>query len=149
AVAAHGYDPTTTARILGAGAVWDSGTPNVYAQYWTPGSPSYFNSLRGAVSYINFYNPVDYALDAWTLDQDLKPDTALAYDFDLPTGAFTQYKNSVNLRNLTFQGGNTHEIFSFIIEARCFALGAQAGVQGLFNSQLAVELDPDYGFGSL
>jgi hypothetical protein len=52
----------------------DDGTPNRYAHFWNDASPPYIAGSAGAETSVNFFNPSDYALGKWTLDQDLKPD---------------------------------------------------------------------------
>lgn len=44
---------------------------------------------------------------------------------------------------------NTYEIFAYCDEARCYALGAQANVGGVFSSGGQLNLDAAYGFGNL
>ena len=141
AVPSHAYDASRVTRSLG---VFDSGTPNRYAQYFANGSPPYFSGFRGADAYVNFYNPVDAALGTWEIDQNVKPANSIGYDYELEIF-------SHGLRILQFQQ-DTHELFSFCVEARCFALGAQAGLQGQFDPLVGgseVLLDPaPYFFGA-
>ena len=124
AIAAHAYDPTTPVRSLG---IFDSGTPNRYAHYYTDGSPCYFNGSAGAGTYVNFFNTNDWALTVtWQADQNTKPDSGYGYN---PVPGFFYRGDETTV--LTFPT-NTYELFSYCDEARCYALGAQANVGGAF-----------------
>jgi len=128
AIASHTYDPTAPTRSLGV--LLDSATPNRYAHYPTNGGACYFNASAGAETYVNFFNTNDWALnsDHWQLDQDSKPD--FGYTYDAYNGRF--FRGTVILDELFFPA-NTYELFSYCIEARCYALGAQSGVGGVFG----------------
>jgi hypothetical protein len=133
-VPAHCYDPFTPTRMIPA--PFDSSTPNRYAYYYTNGAPCYFNGTAGAGSYINFYNPNDYALGYWQDDQNLKPDRGFSYN----TSSNKFYGAG---RELHFPQ-NPYLIFAYCDEARCYALGAQADVGGAFKVGVIyqqVELD--------
>lgn len=81
------------------------------------------------------------SLDRWHLNQNLKPDDTLGYDWTPAQGFIA----SLPVRNLEFPA-DRFEIFSFCAEARCFALGAQAGVGGQFVGN-QVDLDTKFAFG--
>jgi hypothetical protein len=137
AVPSHAYDASRPTRSLGT---FDDLTPNRYAEYFQNGSPPYFSGFRGADTYVNFWNPADAALSTWRLDQDFKPADSLSYDYD---GEFRKYGDWI----LQFPQ-DTHELFSFCVEARCFALGAQGAVGGQFDSDAEVYLEgPPFLFG--
>jgi hypothetical protein len=145
AVAAHAYDPTTTIHDLGS---TDSGTPNCYAHYWTNGASCYFNSSAGAGTYVNFYNPNDWALNnGWLTFQETKNALNPSYAFVPPN---TYYKQ-VLTRTCLYFPGDTYELFANLIQARCFALGMQPNVGGVFKVNGAyqqIELDAQpYNFG--
>jgi hypothetical protein len=129
AIAAHTYDASAPTRSLGA---FDDGTPNRYANYYTNGAPCYFNGTAGAGTFVNFYNPVDYALVSgtfsWELDQNTKPDVGYGYN---SIDGF--YRGVLTTTPLYFPA-NTYEIFAYCDEARCHALGAQVDVGG-FSTQ--------------
>ena len=148
AIASHAYDPNTPTRSLGIAGIYDDHTPNCYAHYWTNGASCYFNSNVGAITYVNFYNPLDYALVSatfsWEFDQDSKPDTARGYGFIQDTGQF--FKDNFNTE-LVFPY-DRYEILSACDEARCHALGAQADVNGVFSQGQEVDLQATFGFGS-
>jgi hypothetical protein len=129
AIPSHTYDANATNRSLGL--IDDSATPNRYAHYWTNGAPCYFNYSSGAVTYVNFFNANDWALNAdhWQLNQDLKPD--FGYSYNGYTGRF--FRGTFILDELFFPT-NTYELFAYCIEARCYALGAQADVGGAFKA---------------
>lgn len=138
AIPSHTYDPTTTNRSLG---LLDSGTPNRYAEYWTNGASCYFYGTTGAARYINFFNKEDWALGLWETDQDSKPDGGTGYYF----GNNTFYHET----NVIQFPQNTFELFSFCVEARCYALGAQADVNNILLSDQQVDLGVGpYSFGN-
>jgi hypothetical protein len=142
AVPAHCYDPFTPTRMIPA--PFDSSTPNRYAYYYTNGAPCYFNGTAGAGSYINFYNPNDYALGYWQDDQNLKPDMGFSYN----TSSNKFYGAGMELHFPQ----NPYLIFAYCDEARCYALGAQADVGGAFLSSGGfnqLDLGATYSFGNL
>lgn len=140
AVPSHAYDQLAPVRLLNStGVNLDSGTPNRYMNYWTPGAPCYFNASAGAGTYVNFFNTNDWALSYWQTDQDLKPDIGYSYD------GTNFYHGGL----LLLFPVDTYEIFARADEARCFAIGAQANLGGVFLTQGQVELDAaPYNFGS-
>lgn len=131
AVPSHAYDPTTPQRTIFP----DSNTPDRHAEYWTNGAPCYFSSAIGAETYVNFYNTNDWALTLlWRPNQDLKPD--IAYSWVSVPGEPERYYYTDAWGNPhgKYFPADTYEIFSYITEARCQALGAQANVAGAFFS---------------
>jgi hypothetical protein len=142
AVPSHAYDPSTTNRPLNAwGVNLDSLTPERTAQYWTNGAPCYFNSNDGAANVINFFNSGDWALNWWLKDQDLKPDAGYEWQ-SVGTNApelYTYTSPLLQVRSLYFPT-NTYEIFSYITEGRCYAVGQQANVGGIFDTNNQVNL---------
>lgn len=126
AVQSHAYDATATTRAIPF--VADDHTPNRYANYWQSNSPSYFNGAAGAATYVNFYNTNDYAFSpgAWQLDQNLKPASTAGYSYSFSSDKFFRL-----LTELTFPV-ETHELFALCIEARCYPLGTQPDVGGVF-----------------
>jgi hypothetical protein len=143
AVAAHAYDPDTTDHTL----VDDSGTPNCYAHYWTNGAPCYFNATAGAGTYVNFCNPNDWALGGpWILFQNEKRTLYPGYTFTAPN-SYSKL-NYLSQDTPLYFPADTYELFNCIIQARCFALGAQTSVGGVFvNNQIELDADPYY-FGT-
>ncbi len=140
AIPSHCYDAGATNRSIPF--VLNNNTPNAYANYWQSGSSNYFHGFQGASNYVNFFNTNDFALERWEFGQNLKPASSLTYSYDQIGGKF--YKG---VGELTFPA-NTHEIFSFCTEPRCYALGAQPNVGGYFNptNQVDLNLSP-YDFG--
>jgi len=130
AVPAHTYDQNATTRTIPS--LLDVGDPDYYANYWTTGAPSYFTNVIVAGSYINFFNTNDWALSYWQVDQNLKPDASGNYAYSSPH--FIQ-----NSRTLGFPT-NTYEIFSFCDQARCFAIGAQPNLGGVFRTPFQIDL---------
>jgi pimeloyl-ACP methyl ester carboxylesterase len=140
AVPSHAYDPSATTRVLGPLGSLDSGTPNCYAVYYASGAPCYFDASAGAGAYVNFYNTNDYALDKWQIDQNWKPDNAKTpgYHYSSSSGFYKIIGAQTNSTTYLSFPTNTFEIFAYGDEARCFALGAQAGVSGAFDGNLTV-----------
>ena len=144
ALPSHSWDPNATNRSISFGH--DSGTPNAYAHYWTSTNSCYFNGVTGASAYVNFYNPVDYALTGkWELGQDFKPDGSDGYRY---SGGTFYHDVPINATIIALPT-NTYEIFAYCDEARCRALGAQANVGGAFTISAQLDLDALYNFGSL
>jgi hypothetical protein len=140
AIPSHCYDSSAPLRTIPT--LQDDGTPNRYAQYWQTNSSSYFHGFDGADLFVNFFNQRDAALGAWEIDQNFKPAGTLGYSYNQGNGKF--FKSGVEK---TFQA-NTHELFSFGVEARCKALGAQTNVAGAFNPQTELDLDTSpHNFG--
>lgn len=136
------YDPNATTRSIPS--LEDNGTPNRYADYYTNGASCYFNGSAGAGTYVNFFNTNDYALNVnnWQLNQNLKPDFGYGYN------SLDGFYEGVLTTTLLSFPTNTYLIFAHCDEARCYALGAQPNVGGVFSSN-QVELDlPPYNFGN-
>lgn len=144
AIASHDYDSSMPIRHIPVLA--DDGTPNLHANYWTAGSPAYFNGVSGASRYINFYLPVDAALNQWQTDQNFKPANSIGYMYDSALQQFRREVIGEDVRILTAPT-NTYELFAYCVESRCFPLGQQAQVGGVFDSSAEVLLDPTFGFG--
>jgi Alpha/beta hydrolase of unknown function (DUF900) len=138
AIASHCYDQIADFRTVRL--VLDSGTPDRYANYPTNSGPCYFDGIAGAGSFVNFYNPNDWALDAnhWQLDQDLKPDTTYSWDGT----HFLMVASIIDFPAYTYR------IFAYCDEARCYALGAQANVGGVFQNQ-QIDLHASFDLGNL
>jgi hypothetical protein len=134
AVPSHAYDTNAPTRLIPVGD-WD-GAPEVFANYYTNGAPCYFKNIAGAGTYVNFFNTNDFALNAWTIDQNQKPvtDGLIGYDYDPDTGDY-----SFNTTPLFFPG-DTYTIFARIIQAQCYAVGAQLNVGGIFSTNNQVDL---------
>ena len=126
AVTAHAYDPNTTLYTL----TYDSGTPDRYAYYYTNGAPCYFNGISGAGNYVNFFNPNDFALRLWLQFQNSKPFLYPTYYF-APPDLYTNYTGSGPVR--LFFPGDTYQLFTSVIQARSYPLGAQTNVSGVFD----------------
>lgn len=147
AVPSHAYDTSTTTRSLG---VWDSLTPERTARYWTNGASCYFNGITGAANFINFYNAGDWALSWWLTDQNTKPDVGYEWQYqgnNLPE-TYTYNNFPVQSYQLYFPT-NTYEIFSYITEGRCYAVGQQEGIGQGFDPLREVDLSQSpYSFGT-
>jgi hypothetical protein len=141
AVPSHAYDQLATLRRLNAtGLDLDSGTPNCYSNYWTPGAPCYFNSSAGAGAFVNFFNTNDFALSFWRIDQDIKPDILANYRYD--------GTNFLQGGTLLLFPTDTYEIFAHCDEARCYAIGAEPNLGGVFQTAAQVDLGlAPYNYG--
>ncbi len=146
AVPSHSYDSNALTRQIPSNA--EDYTRNHFANYWLSGSNSYFAGVGGAAKYVNFFNTNDYVLDKWTIGQNLKPDSSLFYYYHPPGDSPPNGQYWRLLTPLNFPG-DSYEIFSFCTEARCFALGAQNNVGGVFNTASEVDLlGSPYLFGA-
>jgi hypothetical protein len=127
AVPAHSYDSTTPYR-------YPPDFPDFYAHYWTASSPCYFNGSAGAGTYVNFFNTNDWALTTlWEPDQNLKPDNGYHY---ISIGNQTNFYSGSNpYYTILLPPADRYSIFAYCDPATCMALGAQAGVDGVFNKR--------------
>ena len=161
AIPAHCYDDTTPS--MPADIIYPfPTTPNIYGNYWQNGlaqhipavwpidTPSYLHSdymAGAAVNFVNYYNPLDYALstNVWQTDQKLKPNNNYHYSI----GDGFQFDSIVPFdeRDLQFPD-DRFEIFSFAAESRSFALGAQEGVGGVFTSEVNLNVEP-FAYGNI
>ncbi len=143
AIPAHCYDQVADFRTIPL--LYDSGTPDRYANYPNNNGACYFDSIAGAGSFVNFYNPNDWALesDHWQLDEDLKPDLGFSWNG-------TDFLIGSTVLDLP---QDTYQIFANCDEARCYALGAQANVGGAFKVNGVYEQvdlsQPPYNFNNL
>jgi hypothetical protein len=138
AVPSHAYDVLTPVRSIPF--LEDDGTIERYAAYWTNFAPCYFSSSAGASNYVNFFNFNDWALKWWIRDQNLKPDFGYHW-FSVTNDVERYFYNSspYNYRDLYFPQ-DTYEIFSYITEGRCYAVGQQNGLGGVFNPLREIDL---------
>jgi hypothetical protein len=131
AVDSHTYDPATPIRPVSLS------TPDRYGHYYTNGAPSYFNSMGGAGTFVNFFNANDWALNVtWLPDQNLKPDLGYLYRAVDDTFWVVGWLNSPQL---VFPQ-DTYTIFSYCDQAHAFALGAQRDVGGVFAAGSQTDL---------
>lgn len=121
-------------------------TPDVYGTY-PPTTLPYFDgsAMSGATSrYVNFYNPVDYALTSasgngfsWETDQRWKPTAPYLYL------AGFQKLTLLGFKTLSFPD-DRFEIFSYAAEAKSKALGVMP-TGGVFTSFTNLESNQQYG----
>jgi hypothetical protein len=137
-------------------------TPDTYRNYGS----GINDALRAGGQMVNFFNPLDFALAIWDLNQGyyvsttngaitMKPNTLLGYYTDA-----TSHRLRTNFWNQTFlstlYGGyydgptrsvtDPYEVMPFISRPRSKAVGAQAGVQGQIRGG-EVNLQTKFGFG--
>jgi hypothetical protein len=131
AVASRAYDSSVPIRLLSG----DSGTPDRYLNYYTNTAPPYFWGVGGADTYINYFNTNDNLLtNSWRSTEDEKPDLGYHWNgTNFSTGLVAPY-------TLLLFPVDTYEIFSYADEARCDAIGAQAGLGGPFRPLLQLNL---------
>ena len=160
AVSARSYDNTLSEDVTN---YYTPGSADSIGHYYTNTSPSYFSGSRGAGTYANFFNPVDWALmgntitqPTWLLNQSFKV-TPSQFNFyfystpstNHPTGYYFQNGTNSPYRNLLFPT-DTYEIFAYADESYSLALGAETNVGGSFNTTLQVNLNAaPHNFGSL
>ncbi len=160
AVSARAYDNTLASNATN---YYSLKTPDSQGNYYSNGAPSYFSGSIGAGTYVNFYNPQDYALmgdslnpfafhPGWLIDQSLKPDEGYTYsspttgnpsgyDYTFPSGL------TYATRNLLFTN-DTYQIFAMCAQSYSLALGAQVGVGGAFKTNAQVNLNASFNFGN-
>lgn len=136
AIPAHCYDNAVA-------NYWTSfSTPNVYGFYFsgvTPSVPYLNGNSAKAGSMAQYFNALDYALGAWQLNNELKPDLNYHYtegDANVDTyntggGDRFYYDSPVPLdeRDMVFQA-DRYEIFARCAESRARALGREGTVAG-------------------
>jgi hypothetical protein len=142
---AHAYDATRPNRT--SPFVSQASQPNVYGSYWVPGRPPYAANVLGAVNSVNFWNPLDYALDKWCINHDVTRPVS-PYAYTASNWFFEGYPSVPDIvyRHLGFPA-NKYEIFPFCAMSFSWALGAQGGVAGPFLDE--ADLDSSFGFGNL
>jgi hypothetical protein len=121
-------------------AAWSPGafkTPNIHA-YWYSGDsgstnePYFDGNMVKLDAAFNYYNPQDYALEAWEFNNWLKPDDGIPYYFWYD-GSITNYTEGVDaFYRVTNTVGNVLSvtnasercrIFAYCLESRHKALG--------------------------
>lgn len=136
AIPAHCYDSAVA-------NYWTNfSTPNVYGFYFsgvTPSVPYLIGNSAKAGLMAQYFNTLDFALGAWQLNNELKPDLNYHYtegDASVDTyntggGDRFYYDSLVPLdeRDLVFQA-DRYEIFARCAESRARALGREGTVSG-------------------
>lgn len=141
AVAAHAYDPLPSLpwRTLATGT--DDGTPNRYIWYYTNFALPYFSGVGGAGAYINFFNTNDFVLtNSWRTDQDTKPALTLNLSHQYRWDGTNFLKGFSAFTELLLFPGDRYEIFSYCVEARAEASGAQPNLGGKFDANRELNL---------
>jgi len=147
AVPAHCYDASLPSLAPSAVPPFPT-TPNIYARFWQEGQdnqlpvrwtgnltsyahPNYISGTAG--QFVNFFNPVDYALKTflgWENDQRTKPNNY--YNYSDALGFHYDPWDPFQARGLTFPA-DRFEVFAYCAEGQSAALGARADVGGVFN----------------
>lgn len=132
AIPAQMYDTQVTNYWSG----WK--TPNIYAHYFSGTDttrPYLADNIRKVGKLIRYYNPVDYALGKWCLNNELKPARISHYNYTGRTNAydsqtgdrfyydrlFTRHDD----RTLMFEG-DRYEIFAFCLPSWSLPLGTES-----------------------
>jgi hypothetical protein len=148
AVPAHTYDDTISPYSFSYGINFQTNTPNIYTNWFTPAS--------GASRRINFYNTNDYALQRqrWEVNQLLKPDqaTTLGWTYlfdgaphdniqsytpgapdDTPPWDWFQKEKGYSriFFNIVSSVTDRYEVMSFAAQSRSTALGRTSSVGNL------------------
>jgi hypothetical protein len=144
-----------------------NGTPDMYEDYGGPGI-GYFSGIhKGLNTFVNFFNPVDWALSAniWQRDQGAKPDVGFGYGPFLqqnaqnivvpPAGTssrylfyrfLNQFPNDNRIAYLNPDNlSDLYTIMSFADPAETLALGAAANVGGPVDSEFNMHLQLGFG----
>ena len=107
--------------------------PDYYAKYYPNGGTNYFHGVKGAGTFVNFFNTNDFALTGpWPVNQAGKP--ASGYNWLVSGGQTNFYSGSSPYYTLLLLPADRYTIFSYCDPATCYALGAQAYVGGAFAS---------------
>ncbi len=164
AMSARSYDNTIPTN---AAAYYTITTSDPQGNYYTNGAPSYFSASAGAGTYVNFFNPNDWALmgdnplglhPGWLFDQGEKPDKREFYGYTnptptIPSGYYVDSQLATTGRLVPFVSlnfpTNTYQIFAMCAQSYSLALGVQMNVGGdSFDPDLQVDLSsPPYNFG--
>jgi hypothetical protein len=163
ALSARAYDNTLPTN---AASYYTITTSDPQGNYYTNSAPSYFSASAGAGTYVNFYNPQDYALmgysinllashPGWLYDQSLKPDANLKFYYEAPSPTvpsgyyyYPLVAGNYQVVPLIFPT-NTYEIFAMCAQSYSLALGAQTNAAGKFATRNQVNLNVfPYNFGS-
>ena len=166
AISSHVWDKTTPRMTFNS--PFELNTPNVYGYYWqstaalpphnweNEGRPSYMDPqyMPSGTTYINHYNPLDWALsyDYWQLNQVLKPDVDYNYgwpalDFIDISLRFWKTQSIPPFRNLIFPN-DRFEVFSYAAQSHGYAAGQQGATGGMFNVARSVNLFQAFDFES-
>lgn len=146
AVSARAYDNTIPADATNDYVSVE--TPDSEGHYHANGAPPYFNVIGGAANFVDYYNPQDWALEKWTVDQATKPDYSYYYTTPskkYPSGYYrkTLFGSGVPLHF----GTNTFEIFAKAVQSYSLALGAETHVASTFSLKTPVNLtEAPYNF---
>jgi hypothetical protein len=151
AVSARAYDSTNVPADL-TNSFLHLVTPDSEGHYYTNGMPPYFYGIGGASHFVDFYNPVDWALGKWQTDQNLKPDVSSGYGYTMPSIDFP-FGYNVSTSPLTDRAliftNDTYAIFSRCVQSYSFALGAETNIANTFSIRLPVNLQATpYSFRS-
>jgi hypothetical protein len=157
---AHAYDATGP-QTIETDATTD--TPEVYARYPVDSLP-YFAGMTNAVrrplgvpATYNYHNQDDFALGAWLINQDTKPDAYWDYSKSTKrwySASWVTFPAGVKRPTTPlYFPGNRYEIYAHIAEPRSYALGAaeRGGfiVRGQIARQVNLNVAPfDYKTGS-
>ncbi len=161
ALPANAYDPA----IYAPGVPYTPSVRDIYGTYHPFDatdtiSACYFDATKysGAGAFVNYYNPVDWALvgsnlsqPTWLLNQSLKPDGGMGYHYSSPSSShpsgFYRYWGSEAYMVTDFYFPNdTYQIFAFCGQSHTQALGAQPGVSGKFGGN-GLDLNAAFLFG--
>jgi len=145
AIPAHMYDAQVTNYWSGCK------TPNLYAHYFSGTDttrPYLVDNIRKTGTLIRYYNPDDYALEKWCLNNELKPARISHYNYAGRINAYDSqagdrfYYDSFLARHdkrlLIFED-DRYEIFSFCLPSRSLSLGAEPMSSAGFRYQINLE----------
>jgi hypothetical protein len=154
ALSAHAYDNTIPAD---AATYYTPTTPDSEGHYYTNGAPPYFNGTVGAGTYVDYYNPVDWALTGstllqpgWLYDQEYKPDINYHYQTPNTNDPSGYYQEIGYIETALLFTNDTYQIFGMCVQSYSEALGAETNIGTPFSATPAINLNTaPYNFGSL
>jgi Alpha/beta hydrolase of unknown function (DUF900) len=161
AVPAQCYDAAITNYLDFVAMEQSIPTPNTYSNY----AAGITNALQSNGKIVNFYNPLDFALGSWAINQSfstsdtnepgtIKPNWYLGYYTDgvtsiLRTNGFNQSILNALIYDNFYDGPtrtitDPHELMPFVSRPRSLTVGAQDGMRGVVSAEL--NLETQFGF---
>lgn len=136
------------------GYYWQNGANDSPAQWTTDGRPSYMDPIYmpASVRCVNHFNPSDYALDIWKINQVLKPDFGYGYGPQVAAEFKSRFWHSSGdpetPNDILAFPSDRHKIFSYVAESHSFATGQESAVRGAFKIPSVNLSNAPFNFGN-
>lgn len=152
-ISARAYDNTI---LVDATNYYTLVTPDFEGHYYTSGAPPYFSGTAGAGTYVDYYNPSDWALigdsitqPTWLYDQSTKPVTTYGYQTPTTNDSSGYYQSVESVIDFSFPN-DTYQIFGMCVQSYSEALGSETNIGAPFSATPAINLNAaPYNFGRL